>query len=144
LKRHYFDAAYVAKCYLHEPDAIAVRKIAASSEALHTSALSLAEVSCVFHRHRREGALDKRAETALRNQFLDDIENEHWILLPVTEYILRRVEAMTRSLPSGILLRAGDAVHIATALDGQFADIWSNDRRFLAAAEHLGLVGRTV
>lgn len=144
MKRHYFDAAYVAKCYLHEPDAVAVRKVAASSDALHTSALSLAEVACVFHRHRREGALDRRTETALRNQFLDDIENEHWILLPVTGHIVRRVETMTRSLPTGILLRAGEAIHMATALDAQFADIWSNDRRFLTAAKHFGLIGRSV
>ena len=144
MKRHYFDAAYVAKCYLPEPDAVAVRKVAASSEALHTSALSIAEVACVFHRHRREGVLDKRSEVTLRKQFLEDIENEHWLLLPVTEHILRRVETMTRSLPSGTLLRAGDAIHIATALDGHFGEIWSNDRRLCAAAEQCGLRGRGV
>src|SRR5260221_14572768 len=37
LSRLYFDAAYVAKCYLNEVDAAAVRAIARKSEALYTS-----------------------------------------------------------------------------------------------------------
>jgi len=140
----YFDAAYVAKCYLHEPDAAAVRKLAGSADALCTSALSIAEVSCVFHRQRREGTLDQRSEGLVRRRFLEDIDEERWILLPVNNHILRCVEALTRKLPSEILLRAGDAIHIATALDSQFKEMWSNDRRLCAAAGHCGLRGRGV
>ena len=72
----YLDAAYVAKCYLNEPDSAAVRIFAQSSETLHTSAFSIAEVACVFHRHVREGSLKPDLAVRLRDLFLDDIRTE--------------------------------------------------------------------
>jgi predicted nucleic acid-binding protein len=80
----------------------------------------------------------------VRRRFLEDIDEERWILLPVSNHILRRVQTLTHKLPVEILLRAGDAIHIATALDAQLEEIWSNDRRLCAAAEHCGLRGRSV
>ena len=43
-----------------------------------------------------------------------------------------------------VLLRAGDAVHIATALDLGEEEIWTNDRHLLAAAPHFGIAGRNI
>ena len=141
---HYFDAAYIAKCYLHEPDAAAVRALARSSSSLFTSALSIAEVACVFHRHVREGTLRGKTATQVRDAFLEDVGNEALVLVPVTNLILRRVEFLTRTLPSGTLLRAGDAIHIVSAVEAGFHEIWTNDRRLLAATAHFGLQGRSV
>ena len=73
---HYFDAAYVAKCYLHEPDAAAVRELAQSSPSLYTSALFIAELACVFHRHVREGTLEGENGAEVRDAFLEDVGNE--------------------------------------------------------------------
>ncbi len=140
----YFDAAYVAKCYLHEPDAAAVREAARSLDSIHTSAFTIAEVACVFHRHLREGVLTGKLSAMLREQFLEDIENRIWQLAPVTDRILRGVENVTRMLPERIFLRAGDAIHIITAIEGGFSEIWTNDRHLLAAAKHFGLKGRSV
>ena len=140
----YFDAAYVAKCYLNEPDSAAVRGLARSSGIVHTSALSIAEVACVFHRHVREGAIKPGTVTALRDLFLEDLGNEMWLLAPVTERILRQVEFLTRTLPRATFLRTGDAIHLVSARDAGFTEIWSNDRHMLAAAAHFGLKGRSV
>jgi predicted nucleic acid-binding protein len=144
LNGHYFDAAYIAKCYLHEPDAAAVRALARSSPSLCTSAFSIAEVACVFHRHVREGTLKGKAATKVRDAFLDDIGNDTWVLVPVTSLILRRVEILTRTLPSSTFLRAGDAIHIVSAVEAGFHEIWTNDRHLLAATAHFGLKGRSV
>jgi predicted nucleic acid-binding protein len=144
LNGHYFDAAYVAKCYLHEPDAAAVRALARSSQSLHTSAFSLAEVACVFHRHVREGTLKRKAAVQIRDAFLEDIRNDIWVLVPVTDLILRRVELLTRTLPSSIFLRAGDAIHLVSAVEAGFHEVWTNDRHLLAATAHFGLQGRSV
>ena len=141
---HYFDAAYIAKCYLHETDAAAVRALARSSPSLYTSALSIAEVACVFHRHVREGTLKGKAAAQVRDAFLEDVATETWILVPVSNLILRRVELLARTLPTGIFLRAGDAIHIVSALDAGFHEIWTNDRHLLAATAHFGLQGRSV
>ena len=140
----YFDSAYVAKCYLHEGDAVAVRTLAKSAPVLCTSALALAEVSCVFHRHLREGTLKPKAAAALRDHFLGDIDAGIWKLLPITERLLRRIESTTRTLGKDIFLRAGDAIHIASALDAGFMELWTNDRHLLAAASQLGLKGRSI
>jgi len=144
LNGHYFDAAYVAKCYLHETDAAAVRALARSSPYLCTSALSIAEVACVFHRHVREGTLKGKAVAQVRDAFSEDVGNETWVLVPVTDLILRRVELLTRTLPGSTPLRAGDAIHIVSAVEAGFREIWTNDRHLLAAAAHFGLQGRSV
>ena len=141
---HYFDAAYIAKCYLHEADASSVRALARSSPFLATSALSVAEVACVFHRHMREGTLKAKTAAQVRDAFSEDIENESWALVPVTNLILRRVETLTRTLPKNIFLRAGDAIHIVSAVEAGFQEIWTNDRHLLSAAAHFGLQGRSV
>ena len=43
-----------------------------------------------------------------------------------------------------IFLRAGDAVHLMTAVDAGFKEVWTNDRHMLAAASSFGLRGRSV
>ena len=141
---HYFDTAYIAKCYLNEPDADAVRAVARASPALFISALSIAELACVFHRRLREGALRQSAATKLRDAFLEDVLNEVWLLLPVSEQLLRGVELLTRALPPDVFLRAGQAIHIVSAVQAGFNEIWTNDRHLLAAANHFGLKGRNI
>ncbi len=140
----YFDSAYVAKCYLNEPDGQLVRALAREAPGLSSSALCIAEVACVFHRHVREGTLSAAQSARLRLLFLDDIENEVWNLIPLTNQLLHRVEFMTRKLPSSCYLRAGDAIHIVSAAEAGFNEIWTNDRHQLAAASHFGIVGRVV
>jgi predicted nucleic acid-binding protein len=140
----YFDTAYVGKCYLHEPDADAVRQTAQSATELYTSAFTIAELACALHRNCREGTLTPAAERTARDQFLEDVQKETWILVPVTERILRQVELLTRTMPRDMFLRAGDAIHIVSAVEAGFHEIWTNDRHLLAAAANFGLTGRTV
>jgi len=144
LSRAYFDTAYVAKCYVNEPGALEIRELARSSGGVASSALCIAEFSCTIHRKLREGTLSATTALTIRQDFLGDIAAETWLLVPVSDRILRRVELLTRSLPSTMPLRALDAIHIASAIDEGFLDIWTNDQRVLAAAEHFGLKGRQV
>ena len=139
----YFDSAYVAKCYVNEPDSTPVRRVARDADQLCSSIWCLPEVACVFHRHVREKSLSVEQAGRLQRAFRLDRENSVWQLLPVTEDLLRRIEALVPKLPSSLLLRAGDAVHLVSARDAGFQDIWSNDRRLLAAAPHFDLKGRT-
>ena len=141
---HYFDAAYVAKCYLHEPDAAAVRALARTSGGLHTSALTLAEVACVFHRHLREGTLTSKTAMQTREAFAQDVEGDTWTLVPVSAAILQRVQILMSTLPRNTYIRAGDAIHIVSAIDAGFREIWTSDRHLLAAALHFGIKGRSV
>ena len=140
----YFDSAYVAKCYLNEPDSTMVRALARSSEGVTSSALCIAELACTVHRKIREGTLSPLEALTLRQYFMSHIASEIWLLIPISNRILRQVELLTRSLPQTMPLRALDAIHIASAIDEAFAEIWTNDHRLLAAAAHFGLKGRQV
>jgi predicted nucleic acid-binding protein len=41
-------------------------------------------------------------------------------------------------------LRAGDAVHLASALEVGEPEMWTNDRHLRAAATHFGITARSV
>ena len=76
--------------------------------------------------------------------FLDDIHTGVTGLISVTELFLRKIEKNVRRLPSDCFLLAYDAIHLMTAAETGFTEIWSNDRHLLTAARHFGLVGRSV
>jgi uncharacterized protein len=140
----YLDSSYIAKYYVNEPDAAAVRKAIRRASHLCSSALALAEVTCVFHRHVREGWLTDAQGRELVDLFRGHADNGIWNLIPVTESLLRRTCLLIRGVPADLPLRAGDAIHIATALESGETELWTNDRHLLAAARHFGISGRSV
>jgi predicted nucleic acid-binding protein len=140
----YLDSAYIAKYYVNEPDAPAVRKLIRRADSVCSCALALAEVVCVFHRHAREGSLTPTQARELIDLFRGHVEKDVWNLIPLTEGLLRRTSMLVRGLPPDIPLRAGDAVHIAAALEAGEPDIWTNDRHLLRAAPHFGIAGRSI
>jgi predicted nucleic acid-binding protein len=140
----YFDTAYLAKCYWNEPDGRLVRELARRADGLYSSAICVAEMACLAQRKVREGPTTAAEAEIRRDLFLEDIGNGVITAVPVAERLLRRVEAATRGLPPSCHLRTLDALHLVTAADSGFSDIWTNDRHMLAAAPHFGLVGRSV
>ena len=140
----YFDTAYVAKCYLNEPDAAQVRRLARSADGLFSSIWCIAELACVFQRHIREGSLSAKHAATARTLFQGDVRDGVWMLFPVSERLLRRVESLVASIPPTLYLRAGDALHLVSALEGGFSELWTSDRHLLNAAPHFGLTARSV
>jgi len=142
--RLYFDTAYLAKCYLNEPDGKAVRRLARRASGLYSSLLAVAELACVFQRQIREGRMDAHQAAEWRSTFIEDLRNGVWVLFPLSERLFYRVESLVSALPPTVYVRAADAIHIVTARENGFTEIWSNDRRLLEAAEHFGVSGRSV
>jgi uncharacterized protein len=140
----YLDSAYLAKFYVNEPDATAVRKAIRRATHVCSSSWALAEVACVFHRHVREGSLNAAQGRELLDLFRSHVEGGIWDLAPVRDALLRRTAVMLRNLAASVPLRAGDAIHIATALELGEPEIWTNDRHLLAATRHFGISGRSV
>ncbi len=91
--RLYLDSAYVAKCYLPEPDGAKVRQMVHGENELHSSAWCLAEMACLFHRQIREKHLTRQQVLQLEKHFYEDVENGVWTLWPVSEGLLRSVAA---------------------------------------------------
>lgn len=142
--RLYFDTAYIAKCYLNEPGHQAVRSLARKAENLCSSALCIAEFACLLLRHVREKSLTAEQARALRRLFLEDIAGEVWTLLPVTRPLFQQLESRVAHLAPEVLLRAGDAIHLVSASAAGFTELWTSDRRLLAACPHFGVTGRSV
>lgn len=140
----YLDSAYVAKYYVNERDATAVRKLVREASYVCSSSWAFIEVTCVFHRHVREGSLTVAEGHELIDLFRSHVEANLWNLLPITDALLRRTATLIRGLSKEVPLRAGDAVHLATALDAGETEIWTNDRHLLAAANAVGLAGKSL
>jgi predicted nucleic acid-binding protein len=101
-------------------------------------------MACVLHRYVREGWINREQALSVRHTFLESVDEGTWTLIPVSEGILRAVNALIPELPGGVFLRAGDAIHLVTASQAGFPEVWTNDRHLLRAAQHLGLAGRSV
>ena len=101
-------------------------------------------MSCVFYRHVREGSLTRGQGRELADVVLRHAESGLWNLIPVTYALLRRTATLIRGVPASVPLRAGDAVHVASALEAGEPEMWTNDRHLLAAATHFGITARSV
>jgi predicted nucleic acid-binding protein len=101
-------------------------------------------MACVFQRQIREFKVPAAQIVRAREFFLQDVQSGAWSMLPLSEPFLFRVASSVAALPASMYLRAGDAIHLATAQEAGFSEIWSNDRRVLEAAPAFGLTGKSI
>lgn len=137
----YFDTCLIVKLYLDEPGSQAIRGVAEAAPVIVSSAIAAAEFASALHRHQREGRLNGPAMRAVHAQFAADRDAGLIRLLPLTEAFIARTVLVYQRLPASVVLRAADALHLATAAEAGFREIHSNDARLLAAAPRFKLKG---
>jgi predicted nucleic acid-binding protein len=138
----YLDAAYIVRLYLPDPGFELVRNLVAHSPSKPASLIhGRAEVCAAMHRGFREGRMDAVQFATVFDQFEADCRWEKFDWLPLTDPVMAKIAASFRSLPAAQFLRAGDALHLASAAERGYAEIYSNDARLLAAAPHFGIRG---
>ena len=135
----YFDAAFIAKFYLQEPESEAVRALTEDSAGVVSLVIGRLETELVFSRKLREGALMPSGHEALIAQFEIDCEDGLWSWLPVTDELVAAAQKTTRTLPSGAFVRSLDALHLTCASWHGYERIYSNDKNLVRAAPHFGL-----
>lgn len=140
----YFDTAYIAKCYLNEPNAHRVRQLAYSSDSLTSCELARVEFHAVIQRHLRERNLTADEAREVIEDFALDEADGVWNWLPITSGLLEMTCEQIQKLPSNIFLRTADAIHLTCASANGFQTVYSNDRHLLAAAPHFGLTGTKI
>ena len=137
----YFDAAYIAKCYLNEPGAERVRELAYGADGLASCELARLELASILKRHLRERHVTRREMTAILKEFEADEKNGVWQWLGVTSEVLEQARIAVLELPVTVFVRSGDALHLACAREHGFEEVYTNDRHMLQAARHFRLTG---
>jgi predicted nucleic acid-binding protein len=140
----YYDANYLFKLQCVEPGTVEVRNHASTADVLFCSMHGRAEIVSAAHRKVREGKATKAQFHSLVAQFHADAAAGMLQWLPVTEALYARIESAFSAAPATTYLRAADALHLASAAEHGFTEIYSNDRHLLASAPLFGLRGVNV
>ena len=140
----YFDAAYVAKCYLNEPGADRVREVAYGADGLASCELARLEFASILERHVRERQVTRREVTAILRDFEEDEQNGVWQWFGVTSELVETARTAVLKIRGTVSLRSGDALHLACAEENGFQEVYTNDRHMLKAARHFHLKGVNV
>lgn len=74
----YFDAAWIAKCYLNEPGAERVRDVARQTDGLVSCELARIELASILKRHARERHITRREMSTVLREFEEDEGNGVW------------------------------------------------------------------
>lgn len=142
--RAYYDTAYLAKLYCQERGTEEVQAHLRTVSVLVTSVLARGELMSVLHRKRREGALSISQVREVTAQFREDLTSGVIHLCDITAELFDSIEQTYLSAPTSAWFRAADAIHLATATQQGFKEVYSNDRHLLSAAPLFGLQGVNV
>ena len=140
----YFDTSYIAKCYLNEPHAAKVRQLAMQSYGLACSFLGRVEFWSVLNRYIRENQVTLQQALHIRNLFCRDESNRVWTWYPVTNDIMSRTCWYLEHLPKPLTIHSADAIHLVSAKENGFEDIFTNYTRILNCASFFGLQGKNI
>jgi len=140
----YFDACYIAKFYLAEPDSARVIAFTRSQSVIGCLNLGKTEVIAVFHRKYREAVVDTAGFQLLCDQFESDCATGLWRWYALDDALLRSSALRFRNLPPTLFLRAADTLHLTCAAEIGLSAIYTSDRHMLAAAPAFGLSAITL
>jgi len=140
----YYDTNYLFKLQFPEDGSSEVQTHAASLDLIACSLHGRAELLSAAHRKFCEGVVSGEVIDALINQIEADTLTGSLFWLPITDREIARVEDAYQNAPSTFFLRAADALHLSSAAEQGFSEIYSNDRHLLAAAGLFGLRGVNV
>jgi hypothetical protein len=144
MNARYFDAAYLCKLYWPEHGSPEVATCAMGVDEIVCGLHGRAEFYSVGHRKLREGVGDSATLMAVFSQFEADRAAGGIRFLPLTDMLVDRIAVVFAAAPANCFLRAADAVHLATAAEYGFKEIYSNDHRLLGAAPLFRLQGINV
>jgi predicted nucleic acid-binding protein len=133
------DTSTVLKYYTAEEESDAVRGQLDEADEVTLSELARVELISAFYRRVREGLWKREEFLRVVGQFEQDDFQQKWDWLPVDNAVIRYAAGIFIKLPHGTPLRASDCLHIATALHGDYSEIYTHDERQARAAEALGL-----
>jgi uncharacterized protein len=133
------DTSTVLKYYTAEEESEAVRAQLDEADEVTLSELARVEIISGFYRRLHEGLWSREQFLRMVSQFEQDDFQQKWDWWPVDNAVIRYAAGIFLKLPEHTPLRASDGVHIATALHGDYHEIYTHDERQARAAQALGL-----
>ncbi len=140
----YFDTTYLGKLRWAEAGSAEVAACATVADKLVCALHGRAEFYSISHRKLREKLVNAADLQAVCAQFETECAADRIQFLPLTDAIVDRVTQVFAAADASVYLRAADALHLATAAEHGFTEIYSNDRHLLNAAPLFGLRGINV
>lgn len=119
-----------------------VREAAAQCSSLHCSALGRVELVSMLTRACRDKRLTPRAMRDALDQYDDDNGAVVWDWIPVAPAVIEDARRRLEAIGTRFALSGADAVHLSTARLSGFDEIWTADRRMIAAAASFDLKAR--
>jgi predicted nucleic acid-binding protein len=139
----YFDASYLVRLHTRDAGWEAVRQLA-QTDSLSCSLHGRAECIAAFHRKFREGSISDKELQELIAEFEHDCEAGAFTWHAVSTAVVDRLTRIFKSLPASITVPAADALHLASAAENGFKQIYSNDTKLLAASSQFGINGKSI
>jgi predicted nucleic acid-binding protein len=133
------DTSAVVKLYAPERESAAVRRLCQSEPEVCVSELARVELMGAFHRRLRERTWTEVDFLAAVRQFSQDDISGFWTWLPLEKSIVEAAVRTFVTLPSSVFLRSSDCLHLMTALQHNFSEIYTYDSHQAAAAVTVGL-----
>lgn len=125
----FFDSSAFAKRYVEEPESGRVEALCAQASELCVSVICVPEIISGLNRRRREKRITRKDYVLAKQRLIQDVSN--LINLGLTPDIIQ----LAGDILEKNVLRAMDALHVASAVAWN-ADLFvSYDRRQIAAAK---------
>jgi hypothetical protein len=135
----FLDTSAFAKLYVSETESAALRKAVEAEDEVYASELVRVEITSVFHRRWREGKWSQADFLATVRQFSADDIGGFWTWVPLNGAIVEAAAKTYTTLPVDKFLRASDCIHLVTAVQQNFTEIYTYDTQQSLAAPALGL-----
>lgn len=132
------DSSAFAKRYVYEAGSETVDRILLQASQMALCAILVPEVISGLNRRLREKVLSQDDYRKAKNQLMDDVHDA--IVLQITPAVISRA---VRLLENNVL-RAMDALHVASALEWRAELFISADLRQVRAAKNAGLHARFI
>src|ERR1700751_266552 len=133
------DTSTLAKYYVPEAETDAVQRHLDGEDQVMASELARVELMAVFHRRLREGKWKKNEFQAVVRQFFKDETARYWHWVPIGGDIVEGAVSAFTSLPESLFLRSVDCLHLVTAVNENYDEIFTHARHQQKAASAFGL-----
>lgn len=134
----YWDTSALVKLYVPEPDsAYFLNLIAQSGGPVASSAIAGAEVLCAVYRKEAAGDLKAGGARASFRRFLADCRAGRIVQVPFGDDVTAAAEGIVQMAllsPRPIMMRALDAIHVASAMVIRASVVITTDVRMREAA----------